>query len=248
MHLAGLIGFLAVGISLGLLGGGGSILAVPMLVYLMGMPASVAVPLSLPVVGLAAAVGAALRWRRGELHVPTALLFGSVAMVAAYLAAHLGAGIPDRPRLIGFAVVMLIAAVVMWRRAGRSGNAVSQDGRRRSPLILAATAAMVGTLTGLVGVGGGFMIVPALAGVLALPMAAATATSLAVIAMNSAAATLGWAGRVSLDLRLAATITAIALIGMLIGTRMAPRFRGATLARGFAVLLVAVAGIMLWRG
>jgi uncharacterized membrane protein YfcA len=241
----GVIGFLAVGISLGLLGGGGSILAVPVLVYLMGYPASVAVPLSLPVVGLTAAIGAAMRWRRGQLQVRTALLFGSVAMVVAYLSARFGTGIPDRIRLILFAVVM----PAMWLRANRSGKA-SQSAKpqptSRSWLIVAA--AVVGMLTGVVGVGGGFMIVPALVGVLGLPMATATATSLAVIAMNSVAATAGWAGVMSIDVATIATISAAALVGMVTGTALAPKFQQNTLVRGFAILLVTVAVVMLWRG
>ncbi len=247
--MLGLIGFLAVGISLGLLGGGGSILAVPVLVYLMGYPASVAVPLSLPVVGLTAAIGAAMRWRRGQLQVRTALLFGSVAMVVAYLSARFGTGIPDRIRLILFAVVMLAAATAMWLRANRSGKAsqsATPQPTSRSWLIVAA--AVVGMLTGVVGVGGGFMIVPALVGVLGLPMATATATSLAVIAMNSVAATAGWAGVMSIDVATIATISAAALVGMVTGTALAPKFQQNTLVRGFAILLVTVAVVILWRG
>lgn len=246
MLALGLIGFLLVGISLGLLGGGGSILAVPVLVYLFHLPASQAVPMSLPVVGTAAAVGALLRWRRGQLRVTAALGFAALAMLAAYAAARWGAGIPDRPRLLLFVGVMLTAAVVMWRRALRppAVRATPPEGGSPRPALLAAAVA-VGTLTGLVGVGGGFLIVPALVGVLAMPMAEATATSLAVIALNTAAAGTGWWGRVTLDLPLTAAVTALALLGMLVGTRLAPRFSAAALTRAFAVLLVLVSAVMV---
>lgn len=250
MSVLALIGFVAVGISLGLLGGGGSILAVPVLVHVMQLPVGVAVPMSLPVVGLAAAVGAIGRWRRGHLRLGTAGAFAVVAMFASFTAARLGAGIPDRPRLILFTAVMLIAAALMWRRSLRApAQADEGEGPPRGLALarLVPAALVVGTLTGLVGVGGGFLIVPALAGALGLPMAEAVATSLAVIALNTAAASAGWWGRVELDLRSTSLVTIAALAGMTIGTRLAPRFSARTLTRAFAALLVAVAAFMLWQ-
>jgi hypothetical protein len=233
----GLIGFLVVGISLGLLGGGGSILAVPALVYGLGIPASTAVPMSLPVVGVAAATGAAARWRRGELRVKTLALFAICAMGASYLAARLGVGIGNRPRLLLFAGVMLLAAGAMWRRS--SHPPVAATGGARPAIEVIPVALLVGALTGILGVGGGFLIVPALAGVLALPMPEATATSLAVIALNAAAAGAGYLSKhVAIDLRLTLLVTAASVIGMAVGLRLAPRFSTASLARSFAVLLV----------
>lgn len=245
--LPGLIGFVAVGLALGLLGGGGSILAVPVLVHLMHLPAKVAVPMSLPVVGIAAAFGAFTRWRRGELRLDTVVLFSVCAMVASYLAARVGAGIPDRPRLILFAVVMLVAAALMWRRSFRQPGTVAAatPDVAASPWKIVPAALAVGALTGLVGVGGGFLIVPALVGVLGLSMAAATATSLAVIALNTVAAGAGWIGRVSLDWTTTTIVTAAALLGMVIGTALAPRFSARTLTRAFALLLLLLAGFML---
>lgn len=254
MLLLGLIGFLGVGLSLGLLGGGGSILAVPVLIYAMGLPVSQAVPMSLPVVGMAAAVGAFARWRRQQLRVTTAISFAAVAMVAAFASARLGSGIPDRPRLILFVAVMMIAATVMWRRSRQQKIGDTQEIPVHDPanaahsstrLTMIVAAMVVGTLTGLVGVGGGFMIVPALVGVLALPMPQAIATSLAVIALNTMAAGAGWWGRVTLDWTLTAAVTAAALVGMAIGIRLAPRFSARTLTRAFAVLLVLVSVVMV---
>lgn len=244
--LLALLGFVTVGIALGLLGGGGSILAVPVLVHLMGLPAKLAVPMSLPVVGITAAAGAFTRWRKGQLRLQVVVVFAAFAMLASYLAARVGTQIPDRPRLIFFSLVMLVAAAVMWRRSRRPLEATAPAAAvAAAPVKVIPVALAVGTLTGLVGVGGGFLIVPALAGVLGLPMAAATATSLAVIALNTLAAGAGWIGRTSLDWGLTAEVTVAALIGMAIGTHFAPRFSPRTLTRSFAVLLVLLAAFML---
>lgn len=248
MLILGLLGFMAVGISLGMLGGGGSILAVPVLVHVLGLPAGVAVPMSLPVVGAAALVGAASRYRSGQLRLQMAAAFAAAAMGASYLAARLGTGIPDTPRLVLFTAVMLVAAVLMWRRSMRPLAPVDTGEAATGTLPLARllpAALAVGALTGLVGVGGGFLIVPALVGVLGLPMPQATATSLAVIALNTVAASAGWWGRVTLDLPLTVMVTAAALAGMAVGIWLAPRFSTRALSRGFAVLLMVVAVFML---
>lgn len=250
MSIIGIVGFVGVGLALGLLGGGGSILAVPVLVHLFDIPISTAVPMSLPVVGIAAAVGAATRWRRGELRIRTAAIFAALAMVTAFWAARLGAGIDDRSRTVLLAATMLIAAAAMWLRSRKrehdAGTPVA-DRQPARPIVLVPAALVVGTLTGIVGVGGGFLIVPALTGVLGFPIAEATATSLAVIALNTAAAGAGFVGRVSLDPRLTAVVTAAALLGMAIGTHAAPRIAPRTLARGFAMMLVVVGVFMLVR-
>jgi uncharacterized membrane protein YfcA len=254
MLALGLIGFLGVGLSLGLLGGGGSILSVPVLVYVLGLPVSTAVPMSLPVVGVAAAVGAFARWRKKQLRVTTAIGFAAVAMVSAFASARLGAGIPDQTRLILFVAVMLIAATVMWRRSRQQPVGDTQEipvaaaipgAHRANMATMLASALVVGSLTGLVGVGGGFMIVPALVGVLALPMPQAIATSLAVIALNTLAAGAGWWGRVTLDTTLTAAVTVAALVGMAVGIHLAPRFSARTLTRTFAILLIVVSGVMV---
>jgi uncharacterized membrane protein YfcA len=239
-------GFIAVGISLGLLGGGGSILAVPVLVHLLGIAPRVAVPMSLPIVGAAAAGGAIARWRRGQLRLRLVAPFALITIVASYSAAHLGLGIADRPRMIIFGVTMFTAAFAMWRRASRMGSAEVLS-PQRSLLQVVPAGLAVGALTGVVGVGGGFLIVPALTGVLGLPMAEATATSLAVIALNTVAAGWGYVGHVQLDARLTAIVIAAALVGMAIGTRLAPRVPARTLTRAFAVLLVVLAIFMLGK-
>jgi hypothetical protein len=235
----GLIGFVIVGISLGLLGGGGSILANPVLVYVLAIPAGTAAPMSLPVVGVTAAAGAFARWRRGQLRLRTVMLFAICSMGASYVAARLGVGMADRARLTIFGVVMVSASMMMWLRAAR---APAKAPAKPNPAIrVVPVAILVGALTGTLGVGGGFLVVPALAGVLMLPMAEATATSLAVIALNTAAAGAGYLSKhVSIDLRLTALVTVAALTGMAIGLRLAPRYSAASLARAFAVTVMAI--------
>ena len=241
-----LFGFVIVGLALGLLGGGGSILAVPVLVHLMGIAPIVAVPMSLPIVGGASAVGAIARWRSGQLRLRTAAPFALITIVASYAAAKFGHDIPGRPRMILFGATMFAAAFAMWRRAGRMGPGSTPTAAGPAAQMIPAGLA-VGTLTGLVGVGGGFLIVPALTGVLGLPMAEATATSLAVIAVNTLAAGWGYIGSVSIDLRLTAIVTAAALVGMAIGTLFAPRVAARTLTRAFAILLIVLAIFMLGK-
>ncbi|MBA2292559.1 MAG: sulfite exporter TauE/SafE family protein [Gemmatimonadales bacterium] len=248
MSVWGVIAFVGVGFSLGLLGGGGAILAVPVLVHLFAIPITMAVPMSLPVVGTAAAVGAFARWRQGHLRLRAAALFAVFAMTAAFAAARLGAGIGDQPRTILLAVVMLAAATAMWLRSrGGPANAPGAPVATPRPVVVIPAAIVVGTLTGLVGVGGGFLIVPALTGFMGVAMAEATATSLAVIALNTAAAGAGYIGRVHFDPLLTAVVTIAALVGMVAGTLLAPRIRAATLSRVFALLLVLVGTFMLWQ-
>lgn len=252
MSILGIVGFIGVGLALGLLGGGGSILAVPVLVHLFDLPISTAVPMALPVVGITAGVGAWTRWRRRELRLRTVATFAGVAMVAAFLSARAGAGIGDRVRTVLLAVTMLAAAIVMLLRSRRSGASATPPlagvQRRSRAVVLIPASIVVGTLTGIVGVGGGFLIVPALTGVLAYPMPVATATSLAVIALNCFAAGAGYLGKVSFDPVVLAVVTVAALIGMAVGTRLARRTEQQTLARVFAVMLVVVAALMLWKG
>ncbi len=235
MSVWGVLAFVGVGLSLGLLGGGGSILAVPVLVHLFVMPITMAVPMSLPVVGIAAAVGAFARWRQGHLRLRMAALFAAFAMTAAFAAARLGAGVGDQPRTILLAVTMLAAATAMWLRSRRAKPAGAPEPvAAPKPAVVIPAAIVVGTLTGLVGVGGGFLIVPALTGFMGIAMAEATATSLAVIALSTAAAGAGYIGRVELDLQLTVVVTAAALVGMVVGTLLAPRIRAAALSRAFA--------------
>ena len=239
----GLAGFVLVGLALGMLGGGGSILANPVLVYVLAIPAGTAAPMALPVVGITAAAGAFVRWRMGHVRLRTGAVFAACSMLASYAAARLGVGIPDRSRLLLFGGVMVVASIMMWRRS--MNMASDHHVKHHRAIEIVPVAILVGALTGILGVGGGFLIVPALAAVLELPMREAAATSLAVIALNSAAASAGFLTKhVTIDLQLTALVTVAALIGMAIGLRLAPKHSGATLARAFAVVVL-VLGVFI---
>lgn len=243
MPLLGLALAVLIGLSLGLLGGGGSILTVPVFVYVLGFAAKPAIAMTLPVVGTASLVGAASHWRAGNVRLRAALLFGLAAMAGAYLGARLALHVAGAVQLATLGVVMVAAAVSMLAGRRDDGEAAA---RRPLPVLLAAGVG-VGMLTGFVGIGGGFLIVPALVLLAGLPMKQAVGTSLVVIAMNSAAGFAGYAGTVAVPWGFLAAFTACAVVGILLGTRLVRHVSAATLRRGFAVFLLAVAALVLYQ-
>lgn len=249
--LAASLAFL-IGITLGLLGGGGSILTVPVFVYALGYEPKLAIAMSLPVVGGAALVGAARHWRMGNVDLRSALPFGAAAMVAAYAGARLARFIPAPAQLITLAVVMLAAALSMLRPpralgAVPDGAIAPHTDSERSRLELAGLGLVVGTLTGIVGVGGGFLIVPALVVLGGLPMTHAVGTSLLLIAMNTITGFVGYQGTVDVDWGIVLMFGGLAALGILAGSAMMRFVDQRTLKRAFAVLLVAIAAWILWQ-
>ena len=233
-----------IGLTLGLLGGGGSILTVPVLVYVLGFGAKSAIAMSLPVVGITSLVGAALHWRLGNVRVRTALTVGALAMVGAFAGARLSVLLSGTAQLVLLAGVMLAAAVSMLRGANRHAVPAAAGSARLALLVPAALG--VGLLTGVVGIGGGFLIVPALVLLARVPMREAVGTSLLVIAMNSASGFAGYFGTVALDWRFLAAFTAVAVAGTLAGTALVTRMPQAALKRGFAFFLLAMGGFVLY--
>jgi uncharacterized membrane protein YfcA len=237
--LAGLIG-----LSLGLLGGGGSILTVPVLVYVLGIEAKPAIAMSLPVVGTASLIGAIGHWRAGNVHARIALTFGITAMAGAFAGARLAGLLSGTTQLLIFSGVMLAAAISMYRNSLRDVTRAPADSRF-SPFPLLASAAGVGVLTGIVGIGGGFLIVPTLVLFARIPMKEAVGTSLLVIAMNTVAGFAGYLGQVTIAWNFVAGFTGVAILGVLAGTRLLPMISPAQLKRAFAVVLVGVALFIL---
>ncbi|MGI9077371.1 MAG: sulfite exporter TauE/SafE family protein [Gemmatimonadaceae bacterium] len=241
-----------IGLSLGLLGGGGSILTVPVFVYVLGFAAKPAIAMSLPVVGATSLVGALGHWRAGNVQLRTAILFGVIAMVGSYLGARLAVFISGAAQLTTLAVVMLAAAVSMLRsnrgndtQSDEAGDVVS---RRSLPMAKIFGAALaVGVLTGMVGIGGGFLIVPALVILGRVPMKQAVGTSLLVIAMNSFSGFAGYLGTVEIRWGFLAVFTAIAILGILAGTYLVRFVPATALKRGFAVFLLVIGGLMLYQ-
>ncbi|MDP3510708.1 MAG: sulfite exporter TauE/SafE family protein [Candidatus Melainabacteria bacterium] len=183
------------GTLLGLLGGGGSIIAVPILVYVIGLQAKTAIGTSLVIVGLASFFAVLPHWRRNCVSLRIALLFGASGAIGSYLGGVLAGGIPDQVQLIMFALVMALVGILMLT-AGKNNEASRQQNSHQLSIVLAAGLG-AGLLTGLLGVGGGFIIVPALMLVLGLPMKQAVGTSLLVIGMNSLVGATAYASHIS---------------------------------------------------
>lgn len=252
-----------VGFSLGLTGGGGSIFAVPLLVYGLGTPAREAVTISLAAVGLTAMVGAVERWRAGQVEVRTGLLFAAAGMAGAPVGAWLAELLSETLLLSAFAVVMLFVAVRMWQKASEPPQPCSDgdaaptcrrdpEGRlqltSRCALLLTLVGLVTGVLSGLFGVGGGFVIVPALVVFSGMGIHRAVATSFLVIALVSVAGlTSHWLSGRGVSLPLAGLFAAGGVTGMFAGQRLGQRVSGPTLQRVFAVAIVAVAAFMLAR-
>lgn len=240
-----------VGLSLGLLGGGGSILTVPIFVYVMGIGTKTAIAMSLPVVGATSLAGAISHWRAGNVKIRVALVFGSVAMIAAYAAARLSVHVSGAVQLTLLAVAMLAAAASMLRRGPSTSSVANTDvnvvARQISMGSVTGAAIGVGLLTGLVGIGGGFLAVPALVASGKLPMREAIGTSLVVIALNSLAGFAGYAGQVDIDWPFVALFSAVAIAGILAGTYLVNFVRQTVLKQAFAALLVLMGGGMLYR-
>ncbi|MDT0401496.1 sulfite exporter TauE/SafE family protein [Streptomyces edwardsiae] len=234
---------LLVGVSLGLLGGGGSILTVPLLVYVAGMDAKEAIATSLFVVGVTSAVGVINHARGGRVRWRTGVLFGAAGMAGAYTGGLIGGRIPDVVLLIAFAVMMIVTAAAMLR--GRRDAAPDRAHERLPVGRVLLDGAAVGLATGLVGAGGGFLVVPALALLGGLPMPVAIGTSLLVIAMKSAAGFAGYLSSVRIDWGLTLAVTGIAVVGSLAGARLAGRVPAHVLSRLFAWFVLAMGTFVL---
>jgi uncharacterized membrane protein YfcA len=232
-----------VGIALGLLGGGGSILTVPLLAYVAGMDAKQAIATSLLVVGVTSAVGAISHARAGRVQWRTGLVFGVAGMVGAFAGGLLSRFIPGSVLLIGFAVMMIATAIAMLR--GRKDIAASAGAHRTPVVKVIAEGLIVGLVTGLVGAGGGFLVVPALALLGGLPMPIAVGTSLVVIAMKSFAGLAGYLSSVTIDWRLAAMVTAAAVVGALIGARLTSLVDPDSLRKAFGWFVLGMSSIIL---
>jgi len=232
----GLILSAGIGLSLGLIGGGGSIITVPMLVYVLGVPPHRAIGMSLAVVGATALVSVFLHHRNRSVVWRTGTVFAVGGILSSYGASKLTRLVSPPALMLLFAGLMLVVATIMLIRPHRAeGHHVPN-----LPRELAAGFG-VGVLTGFFGVGGGFVIVPALVVFGGLGMKAAVGTSLFVIAVNCAAGLVGHATQEGLDLKLTAMVTAMALGGAVVGAHLAHRVHHASLRRIFAWFVVMVA-------
>lgn len=225
-----------IGVTLGALGGGGSVLTLPIFVFVAGIPAQEAVAMSMAVVGGTSLFGAVLHWRNGNFHAKAAFLFAATGVAGAYGGSFLTHMVSQRVLLGIFAVLMLVTGIAMIRKR------VEKSDKRRCRiwpcLMIGAT---VGVLTGFLGVGGGFLIVPALVLFAGIETKAAVGSSLAIIALNSVGGLVGQLQRVSLDWRLTFAFLGLALVGMIGGLFVAERVPGEVLSRAFGWFVVVLA-------
>ena len=232
---------LVIGLAMGILGGGGSIIAVPAFTFLLHLPPKDAVVTSLAVVGLAATVGAISGLLRGVVPIAVALVVGLSATLGAYAGAMVGARISDHVQLTILAAVMFVAAIALWReQAG-----IVRRARHASTGLLAMLGVSIGVVTGLVGVGGGFLIVPALAIGAGLPMQQAAAASLFVIAVAAFSGLAGYLGHTTPAWGFIVPFAAIAAAGTLAGATIAVRLPQRRLQQAFAVSLAVLGSYVL---
>lgn len=248
-----------IGVSLGLIGGGGSVLALPILVYVMGIQPKPAIAMTLVIVGTVSLIGIIPHWRQKNINFKTAYIFGSATMLGAFV----GAKIASLPFITGnlqmmiFAILMLLASGLMIQRSMKTvpkNSSHSIDVELYPPPIckycwlwLMSEGLGVGALTGLVGVGGGFAIIPALVILGKTPMKEAIGTSLLIIAANAVAGFLGYLGKVDLDWNLVFSFIIAASTGTILGAYLSQLVDGKKLQRYFGYFLLAVAAFVLFQ-
>jgi len=255
MVVFGYMAAVLIGVSLGLIGGGGSILTVPVLVYLFGVDATLATSYSLFIVGVTSLVGAYKNYTKGFVDVKTALLFGAASITTVLLTRRFV--IPLIPDIIwtngsvtvtkSFLTMVLFAALMLMASFSMIGgskkaieNATNDSGSVLPSLILYGIG--IGLVTGLLGAGGGFLLIPALVLLLRLPMKNAVGTSLLIIALNSLIGFTGDLGRAAIDWSFLLTLTAISVVGIILGTELSKKIPGNKLKTGFGwfVMIMAV--------
>lgn len=249
-----------VGLSLGLIGGGGSILAVPILVYVMGVGPKEAIAISLVSVGTVSAIGAIFHGLDKRVRGDIALLFSPTAMLGAFIGAY-GASLPwvsETLQLVCFTLIMILASILMIRKGHKQQQRLNEIPMPKRTTGIVANASMwkkalipleglgIGVLTGFVGIGGGFAIVPALVLLTAIPMKQAIGTSLLIIAFKSVTGFLGYVGQVEMNWTLISTFTLAASMGTVGGTYLGRFINAKVLQTSFGYFILCFAVVMLF--
>lgn len=250
MEIAGYIASLLIGLSLGLIGGGGSILTVPVLVYLFALSPAIAISYSLFIVGFTSLVGAYNNFRKGLVNFKIALLFGSSSITTVFITRKFIIPLlPDVFFTIGqvevtksfffmvlFAILMVAASVSMIKNK----KIESERQSHQNPWLLVIYGVFIGIITGFLGAGGGFLLIPALVVLMKLPMKEAIGTSLLIIALNSLIGFLGDIGRYTIDWEFILILTAIATAGIFIGGYFNQKINSGKLKKGFGWFVLAM--------
>jgi len=236
-----------IGVSLGLIGGGGSILAAPVLIYVMGVPSKSALAMTLVIVGVASLVGMIPHWRNGHVNLKTVALFSPSAMLGAYVGARIAVLPTVNPtlQLAVFVVMMVLASVSMIRK---STPAVGEHPHAYGGWWAIALEGLgVGLLTGFVGIGGGFLVIPALVLLGGTPMKEAIGTSLVILALKAITGFAGYLGHVPIQWGLLLGFTGAATIGILLGAYLNRFIPAKHLEKGFSYFVLAVAAFIIMK-
>lgn len=236
---------LAIGVSLGLLGGGGSILTVPILIYALQVEEKSAIATSLLVVGITSAFAAVQHARAGNVVWRVALIFAAAGMVGAFFGGGIAQYLSSTLLLVLFGLIMLATSLAMWRGKKAPAGAGENTSHELPLPKIVAEGLLVGAVTGLVGAGGGFLVVPALALLGGLTMQQAIGSSLVVIALKSFAGFAGYATHVEVNYPLASVVTVAAVFGSFAGARFAKQVSAESLRKGFAIFVLVMAVFIL---
>jgi len=258
MSLALIIAGLATGLLLGILGSGGSIITLPALIYLLDVAPKPAIAMSLGIVGLTASMATVHHFIKGNVNVSVALVFSVFGAMGTFAGARIGVLMPEILQLGLFAAIMYFAAYYMLKntQAAAVQACVKADGATTTSIEtlsgrrlghIAGHGIVVGILTGIVGVGGGFLIVPSLVLLSNIPMKQAVGTSLAIIAVKSFAGFAGYAGSVTIDYPLMASFVSIAIVGGVTGGYFCQYLSAKLLKKSFAIFLVLVATYIIFK-
>ncbi len=261
IEILGYLGALLVGLVLGLVGGGGSILTVPVLVYLFGLNPIIATAYSLFVVGITSAIGAFQNLKKGMVDIKTAIIFAVPALIAVYLTRlYLVPLIPNIVFTINhfdvtnsifimvlFAVIMLLAGLSMITSKTKVDNEASNQDIQYNYTLIIFEGVIVGVLTGLVGAGGGFLIIPVLVLLIKLPMKKAVGTSLLIVAAKSLIGFLGDLNNLEIDWKFLLIFTSISIVGIILGVFTSKFIKGEKLKKGFGYFTLFMAIYIIYK-
>lgn len=232
-----------IGLSLGLLGGGGSILTVPILVYILKIDPKTSIALSLAIVGVTSSFGVLRHYKNGNINLKTASIFAPIAMLGTFSGARISQYLPGQFQLILFAIVMLAASIAMFKeRKNTEEKAISVN-----YFTISIIAIGVGILTGIVGVGGGFLIVPALVLLAGISMKDSVGTSLFIISLNSLSGFLGYIGSIEIPWFFLFEFTSFSVVGIFLGASLVKFVSQAVLKKTFAIFLIVMGLFILYK-
>lgn len=231
-----------IGLSLGLLGGGGSILTVPILVYSFEIDPKTSIALSLAIVGITGLIGTFTHFKAGNVNLKTVTVFAPLAMLGTFTGAKLSVFFSGEAQLILFAIIMLLASVFMFK-----DPKFTKGKEKASPFFLGFQGLVVGIITGIIGIGGGFLIVPALVILAQVPMKQAVGTSLFVIFLNSLSGFVGYLGIVPIPWIFLGKFVLAAGFGIILGTYLVKYIPAAKLKKIFAIFLIFMGIFILYK-